>query len=307
MRIGCVDFVSNTFFPAIAAEELGSFKAEGVDAHVHLLRTLVAFPALRDGEVDMLAAPAHSVLRAFPRWQGAKLIVALAQGTPWLVVLRADVPGERGDATALRGLQIAAAAGPNLVFRQFLIELGLTPDRDVEIVDLPNGEAADVNYGVLAADALEKNLIDGFFANAMGADISIARGVGRIHIDARRDGARFGAVRRFTFAALITTDTRIARDPTQIASVIRAIVKAQKALRANPALATDVGKRRFPPDAAKRIAALVNRDLPFYDPRISEEAVDGINRFARSLGLVTEPVPYGHMVAERFRDLWTGE
>src|SRR5262245_14436222 len=156
MRIGCVDFVSNTFFPAIAAEELGFFRAEGVDAHVDLLRTLVAFPALRDGEVDILAAPAHSVLRAFPQWRGAKLLVALAQGTPWLVVLRSGAPGERGDAAALKGLRIAAAAGPNLVFRQFLIELGLTPDRDVEIVDLPGGEAADVNYGVLAAGALEQ-------------------------------------------------------------------------------------------------------------------------------------------------------
>jgi hypothetical protein len=44
MRIGCVDFVSNTFFPATAAEELGCFSAEGVEAHVELLRTLVAFP-----------------------------------------------------------------------------------------------------------------------------------------------------------------------------------------------------------------------------------------------------------------------
>src|SRR5262245_22646315 len=61
MRIGCVDFVSNTFFPATAAEELGCFAAEGVEAHVELLRTLVAFPALRDGEVEFLAAPAHSV------------------------------------------------------------------------------------------------------------------------------------------------------------------------------------------------------------------------------------------------------
>jgi NitT/TauT family transport system substrate-binding protein len=305
MRIGCVDFVSNTFFPAIAAEELGFFRAEGLAAHVHLLRTLVAFPALRDGEVDVLAAPAHSVLRAFPRWKGAKLIVALAQGTPWLVVLRADVQGERGDASALKGLRIAAAAGPNLVFRQFLIELGLAPDRDVEIIDLPNGEAADVNYGVLAAEALEQRVIDGFFANAMGAEISIQRGIGRIHIDARRDGDRFDAVRRFTFAALITTDELIARSPAQVASAVRAIVKVQKALRADPARATEVGKRRFPSDAAEKIATLVERDVPFYDPRISEEAVAGVNRFAKSLGLLTGPVAYGDVVAEPFRDLWT--
>ncbi len=305
MRIGCVDFVSNTFFPATAAEELGCFAAEGVEAHVELLRTLVAFPALRDGEVEFLAAPAHSVLRAFPEWKGAKLVVALAQGTPWLVVLRSNVPGERGDVSALKGLRIAAAQGPNLVFRQFLIELGLEPDRDVQIISLPGGEDADVNFGVLAARALEDGLIDGFFANAMGAEVSIRRRIGRTHIDARRDGDRYATASRLTFAALITTDDVIARRGTEVASVVRAIVKTHKALRADPARATEVGRRRFPPDAAELIASLVTRDLPFYDPRITEEAVAGVNRFAQSLGLIKTPIPYGQMVAETFRDLWT--
>ena len=305
MRIGCVDFVSNTFFPAIAAEELGFFSAEGIEAHVHLLRTVAAFPALRDGQVDVLAAPAHSVLRAFPQWKGAKLVVALAQGTPWVVVLGSNVPGERGDAIALKGLRIAVAPGPSPVFRQFLIEFGLEPDRDVQIIDLPHSEGADVNFGMFAARALDGGLIDGFFANAMGAEISIHRGIGRILIDVRRDGDSFYTVRHFTFAALITTDDLIARSPAQVASIVRAIVKVQKALRANPARAADVGKRRFPSDAAERIASLVERDLPFYDPRISEESVAGVNRLAQSLGLLTAPVPYGQMVAETFRDLWT--
>lgn len=304
MRIGCVDFVSNTFFPATAAEELGFFKAEGVDAHVHLLRTLTAFTALRDGEVDALAAPAHSVLRAFPQWKGAKLVVALAQGLPWLVVLRSGLPGERGDPAALKGLRIAAAAGPNLAFRQFLIEAGLQPERDVQIVDLPNGEAADVNFGVLAAGALADGLIDGFFANAMGADISVKKGIGRILIDVRRDGEQFYNARHFTFAALIVTNDLIARSPAQVAAMVSGIVKVQKALRANPALATDVGRRRFPPDAAERIASIVERDLPFYDPMISEESVAGVNRFAQALGLLAAPIPYGQMVAEGCRKLW---
>jgi ABC-type nitrate/sulfonate/bicarbonate transport system substrate-binding protein len=305
MRIGCVDFVSNTFFPATAAEELGFFAAEGVNAHVELLRTLVAFPDLRDGKVEFLAAPAHSVLRAFPNWEGAKLVVALAQGTPWLVVLRSDIAGERGDASALKGLRIAAAAGPNLVFGQFLTELGLTPGRDVEIVSLPGGEDANVNFGILAAQALENDAIDGFFANAMGAEVSITRGIGRIHIDSRRDGDRFRGVGHFTFAALITTDEIIARRRAEVASVVRAIVQTHKTLRANPARAAEVGQRRFPPDAAALIPSLVERDLPFYDPRITQESVDGINRFAQSLGLVERPIPYGQMVAETFRDLWT--
>ncbi|MBX9825448.1 MAG: ABC transporter substrate-binding protein [Xanthobacteraceae bacterium] len=304
MRIGCVDFVSNTFFPATAAEELGFFRAEGIDAHVELLRTLVAFPALRDGEVEFLAAPAHSVLRAFPEWNGAKLVVALAQGTPWLVVLRADVPGARGAVSALKGLRIAAAQGPNLVFRQFLVELGLEPGRDVEIISLPGGEDADVNFGVMAARALEDGLIDGFFANAMGAEVSIQRKIGRIHIDARRDGARYAAASRFTFAALITTDDVIARRGNDVAAVVRGIVKAQKALRAEPARATEVGQRRFPSEEATLIASLVARDLPFYDSRITEEAAAGVNALAQGLGLIKAPIPYERMVAGMFRDLW---
>ncbi|MBX9844046.1 MAG: ABC transporter substrate-binding protein [Xanthobacteraceae bacterium] len=304
MRIGCVDFVSNTFFPATAAEELGFFRAEGVEAHVELLRTLVAFPALRDGEVDFLAAPAHSVLRAFPDWKGAKLVVALAQGTPWLVVLRTNVPGERGDLSALKGLRIAAAQGPNLVFRQFLVELGLQPGRDVEIVSLPGGEDADVNFGVMAARALEAGAIDGFFANAMGAEVSIKRRIGRIHIDARRDGTRYAAVSRFTFAALITTDNVIARRGHDVAAVVRGIVKAQQALRAEPARATEVGRRRFPPDEAALIASLVERDRPFYDPRITEQATAGVNALAQGLGLIKTPIPYERMVAGVFRNLW---
>jgi ABC-type nitrate/sulfonate/bicarbonate transport system substrate-binding protein len=245
------------------------------------------------------------VLRAFPNWEGAKLIVALAQGTPWLVVLRSDIAGERGDASALKGLRIAAAAGPNLVFGQFLTELGLTPGRDVEIVSLPGGEDANVNFGILAAQALENDAIDGFFANAMGAEVSITRGIGRIHIDSRRDGDRFRGVGHFTFAALITTDEIIARRRAEVASVVRAIVQTHKTLRANPARAAEVGARRFPPDAAALIPSLVERDLPFYDPRITQESVDGINRFAQSLGLVERPIPYGQMVAETFRDLLT--
>ena len=34
MRIAAVDLVSNTCFPALAAEELGFYSAEGLDAHI---------------------------------------------------------------------------------------------------------------------------------------------------------------------------------------------------------------------------------------------------------------------------------
>jgi ABC-type nitrate/sulfonate/bicarbonate transport system substrate-binding protein len=37
MRIAVLDFVTNTSFPVLAAEELGFFKAEGLDAQIKLI------------------------------------------------------------------------------------------------------------------------------------------------------------------------------------------------------------------------------------------------------------------------------
>ena len=50
---------------------------------------------------------------------------------------------------------------------------------------------------------------------------------------------------------------------------------------------------------------LVERDLPFYDPVIGEEAVAATNDFARALGLLSGPASYEHVVDVRFRPLWT--
>ena len=135
MRVAAVDLVSNTCFPALAAEELGFFKAEGLDAHVELVPMLGATKALRDGTADaMVAGSVHDLLTEFPRWEGAKLIVALSQGTPWLLVVRAGLSAKRGDLRALKGLRLAAAEGPDLALRQMLIEAKVDPSHYLDTV-----------------------------------------------------------------------------------------------------------------------------------------------------------------------------
>ena len=187
MRIAAVDLVSNTCFPALAAEELGFYKAEGLDAHIELVPMLGATKALRDGTADaMIAGSVHDVLTEFPRWEGVKLIVALSQGTPWLLVVRADLAAKRGDIRALKGLSLTAAQGPDLALRQLLIAARIDPDRDLQIVELPGAKARDVSFGVFAARALEAGQIDGFWANAMGSETAVRRGVGKVLVDVRR-------------------------------------------------------------------------------------------------------------------------
>ena len=306
MRIATPDLVTNSYFPALAAEELGLYREEGLDAHVELLPSLDAVNALRDGAVDFVAGGAHTMLLAFPGWRGAKLAVTLSQGTPWLLVLRADLPARRGDVAAVKGLRIGAAPGPDRAFLQMLHEVGIDPARDgITIAPVPGALDPGASFGVLAADALERGLVDGFWANALGSETAVRRGVGKVVVDVRRGDGPTGAG-QYTFAALSTTDALIAREPERVAAAVRAIVRAQSTLRKNPARATEVGRRLFPGPAADIIAAVVERDLPFYDPAISDQAVAAINGFARSLGLLPAPVAYEDIVAIRFRNLWTG-
>jgi ABC-type nitrate/sulfonate/bicarbonate transport system substrate-binding protein len=307
MRIAAVDLVSNTCFPALAADELGCFKDEGLDAHIELVAAMGATRALRDGTADaMIAGSVHDLLTEFTDWKGAKICVALSQGTPWLLTVRADLAAARGDFEALRGLRFTAAEGPDLVFKQLLRGAGLDPQRDLEIVELPGAKARDVSFGVFAAEALGDGKIDGYWSNAMGAETAVSRGDGKIHVDVRR-GDDPGEVRFFTFAGLATTDDFIAREPEAVDAAVRAIVKAQSALRADPAIAREVGRRKFPPESAALIAAIVARDAPFYDPVISEDAVLRLNAFAQSIGHLSAPLPYEQVVATRCRHLWTGD
>lgn len=305
MRIATPDLVTNSYFPALAAEELGIYREQGLDAHVELLPSLDAVNALRDGAVDFVAGGAHTMLLAFPGWKGAKLVATLSQGTPWLLVMRADLSVARGDVASVKGRRIGAAPGPDRAFARLLAEAGIDPVRDkVAIAPVPGALDPGASFGVLAAEALERGVVDGFWANALGSETAVRRGVGKIVVDSRRGDGPPGAG-QYTFAALSTTDALIASNPERVAAAVRAIVKAQRLLKENPARATDVGRRRFPPAAADIIAAVVERDLPFYDPSISESAVTAMNRFAQAIGMLEGPVPYEGVVATRFRNLWT--
>jgi NitT/TauT family transport system substrate-binding protein len=305
VRIATPDLVTNSYFPALAAEELGVYRDEGLDAHVELLPSLAAVTALRDGTVDFVAGGAHTTLLGFPRWQGARLLVTLSQGTPWLLVVRADLPARRGDIGAVRGLRLGAAPGPDRALLRLLTEVGIDPTRDgITIGPVPGALEAGASFGVVAAEALERGLVDGFWANALGSETAVRRGVGKVIADVRRGDGPPGAG-QYTFAALSTTEALIARHPGQVAAAVRAIVRTQRLLTNEPARATEVGRRRFPPAAAEIIAAIVERDLGFYDPVVGEAAVASMNGFAQAIGLLAGPVAYDQVVATRFRDLWS--
>ncbi len=310
MRLAIPDLISNSYFPALAAVELGCFAGEGLDVSAELIFPVDrAYIALREGEIDFVGGAAHGALAAFVEWRGVRLLGALSQGMYWFLVMRADLGIARGDLAALKGRRIGAAPWVEMGLRALLTAAGLDPRRnDIHIAPVPGATGSSTNFGLTAAEALAAGKIDGFWANGMATEIAVTSGTGTVVLDVRRgapglDGGPTGAF-DYTMPVLATTERLVREQPEMAAAAVRALVAAQNMLKADVSRATEVGQKRFPPREAGLIAPIVARDLPFYDAVIAERSIAAINRFAIGMSILDEDVPYGDVVATEFSHLW---
>lgn len=290
MRIAVPDLVSPSYFPAIAAVELGFARREGVDVELELRYPVTSAVAdLRDGEIDFLAGAAHSPAYLDDGWDRIKLLLGLSRNMYWFLVVRTDLGVARGDLRALRDVRIGAAPGPDLGLVEMLAAAGVDRDRaNVEVVPVPAAVPSS-SFGVVAAEALRTGQIDAFWANGMGAEVAVRGGYGTVLVDARRGDGPPGST-GYTFPALMTSERLLAGHGDSVAAVMRAVRYAQAALAKQPELAETVGERLFPPLEASLIAGLVARDASFYDPEIAPPAVESMLAFASRRGLnVADP------------------
>lgn len=296
MRIAVPDLISNSYFPAVAAVELGCARDEGIDATVELLFPVdAAYRALEAGEIDVVAGSAHSALAAFPEWRGVKLLAAQGQGMYWFLVMRTELAATRNDVSVVRGKRIGAAPWVDLGLEQLIVDAGIDL-AEVEIAPVPGGVGAGTNFGLTAARALAEGKIDGFWANGMGAEVAVRSGAGSVVIDVRRGDGPDGCF-DYTFASLAATTRFVQEDTGRAQAIVRALRRAQAQLAEDPACASTVGERIFPPEQAALIAELVRRDAPYYDAEIPRSSITRMNRFARARGRLEGDPPYEEIVA----------
>jgi NitT/TauT family transport system substrate-binding protein len=219
VKLAVPDLISNSYFPAVAAVELGLFREQGLDVSLEMIFPVnKAYEAMRDGTIDFVAGSAHSTLAAFPEWHGAKLLCAQAQGMYWFLVMRADLAAKRSQVDIVKGHRIGAAPWVEMGLCRLLVAAGIDIERDrVTIAPVPGTAGGGVNFGVTAAKALEDGKIDGFWANGMGAEVAVRRRVGTIVLDVRRgDGPP--SCFNFTMASVAATDRLIADRPEAAAA-----------------------------------------------------------------------------------------
>ena len=286
MKLAVPDMISNSYFPAEAAIALGFMREEGLDVALELIFPVdKAYEALRDGKVDFVAGSAHSALAAFPDFDGRQASLRAGAGHVLVPGAAQEFGAARGDLETVKGRHIGAAPWVDMGLKPLLIAAGLDLERDnIRIAPVPGAVGAGTNFGLTAARALKDRTIDGFWANGMAAEIAVKSGVGTVVLDVRRgDGPKEAF--NYTMAAVAATDRLIAEQPDVAAAAVRAIVKAQQALKRDVSLAAEVGRMLFPAPEAGLIAALIERDLPYYDATIAPDFVAGMSRFAQDLGL----------------------
>lgn len=305
MRLAIPDMVSNSYFPAIAAVELGYVSDEGLDVELDLLFPVTsAAHALRRGEIDFLVGAAHGALYAFPDWKGVKLVNAVSKRMYWFLVVKSELHPKLGDFSVLRNLRIGAAPGPDLGLIKMLELAGLSPEENgIEIGPVPGSNEDGVSFGVTAARRLSEGVIDGFWANGMATEIAVTSGAGVVISDPRRDG---GIPSTFTFPALMVTDETIETNSFAVEALSRAIIRAQKELRNDPSIAAKAAEKVFPKLEASLISRLIERDVPYYLPEITADDIEGIHAFAKNSGLLAGDPSFDDVCAPGFRHLWQG-
>jgi len=303
-HIWVADLDSPSYFVATAAVELGFFKREGIDIEF-VYNTREGPTLMREGKLDFMGGPSFVALRAFREWKGVKVLCALAQYCYWFLAVRRDLDVKRGDLQALKGLRISAAiTDPGKLLRHMLNEAGLDLERDKIQIVPPPPTYGDKGYMARnGIDAITQGLADAYWGNGLRVALGEKLGIAKLHLDLRRGDGPPGA-RYYNFAALTAREQLVKEHPEVAAGAIRAVRSAQKALKADPSLATGIGEKLFPADEAELIAPLIERDAPFYDAAITREAIDGVMKFAKSFGLIKEVLPYEAVVATEFSALW---
>lgn len=301
IKIALPDLISNSYFPAVAAVELGCFKVHGIDAEIELIFPVDrCYHELKSGSVNFVAGSAHSAVAAFPNFDGVRLVCAQAQGMYWFLVMRPDLVKMRGALQELRDVKIGAAPwvdmGLHGLFESAGIDLG---SRNIDIAPVPGAKPAPgqvVNFGVTAAKALGEGKIDGFWANGMGAEVAVTEGSGCILIDVRRGDGPSEAF-NFTCASIAATEQTCVRDAGMVDACRHAITDVHRLLQQDVSRATAVAEKYFPAREASLIARLIERDLPYYDVGLSRAFVAGMSEFLARRGLITKRLSFADVVA----------
>src|SRR5262249_57634884 len=132
--------------------------------------------------------------------------------------------GGGGDGGGRGGGRVGGGPWVEMGLRGLLAAAGLEPRRnDIRIGPVPGATGSSINFGLTAAQALQRGEIDGFWANGMATEIAVTSGFGTIVLDVRRGDGPLGCF-DYTMPVLAMRDPQDDRSRDIATRACRALV-----------------------------------------------------------------------------------
>jgi ABC-type nitrate/sulfonate/bicarbonate transport system substrate-binding protein len=271
---------SLNYLSLYVAHEKRLFEEEGFENEIVVIPGPTGIAALLSGDVDYSGA-GGSGMRAAVKGAPLKAIMFQTEKVTWYLAAAPEI----GKVSDLKGKKIAIGA------------IGDTLDTLVTTLVKREGFAANditrVAMGpspITRISAVKSGAVQATALDPMSAVVAEKEG---LHIL-----AYLGDLFPFPFQGFLTTDKKIAENPSQIKRWLRAMMRSLMFIRANPAEAADIAMRRFQSKNATRsmVVTAVKRfsnALPDGVPGLpSEEGIKTVLEYDVRLPMnLADPVP----------------
>ncbi len=284
----------------LAAKELGYFQAEGVDVELLQFQGGSEVTAAMLGRsIDIQTTTTDRPILLAEKGQKTKNLVSIIDRVAQTVIVRNDENVAYGDLKGLKGKKLGITtpgSGTDVYLRYYLKTAGLDPDKDVSIIGV--GTPANM------IAALQSKQVDGL--NAIEPAASQALDVMKIAkpvLDVAKDGP--GIFKAMPFLSLSATSQWIDSHPELAKKVIRAQVKANNDMRADPQKVVPVAKKYFEKIDPALAETILKKQSPYWVSVITPDEIKAAVQVNREVGLVTKDVTYEDVVVgQPMRDLW---
>ena len=272
LKIGLIG-TNESQIPILVAIDQGYFKENGVTVEtVNFKGGGVAVQAVAGGSIDLAAFATDHVIRLNSRGIDARFLLAIDRNITHLLA----VPSGKGykDLASLKGKKIGVSAPGSYsdnVLRWSLIKIGLNPDRDVTIVGVGSGNTSKAALKAGQIDALMIST-----AEAINFELNEPESY-QILVDWRKTP--------HTGQALVGRQKWVDQNPELARGVVRAVLKAEQTIQANPAAVEAVVRKQYP-DANDAFILAYSKAVPGLvssDGLISDQSFDRMVDILRTI------------------------
>ena len=253
------------------------------------------------GSADVISTGYASPLILANQGKRVKSIVGLEMASVYAFVVKPDmnvaVDDAKAVAEALKGKRLGVAtigSGADTIATGVLAENGVGPDGVVKVA---------VGTGATAIAAMRAGGIDAMITFEPDLTQVVKAGVGKVVLDLRNTKSST-AYARLPATTMQATAEWLEKNPDTAASVVKAIVRANKLLQSDPEASVKVLSKLYTGTDPADVKSMYDGERASFRSEIPKEQYEAALEIFLKMKMIAKAVPYEDVVATQFAALW---